>query len=116
MKETVKLAAGICGADETDETLIALVQAAESCLALRLREGVSPEDCGKAFPIAAAMWAAELYGDSRGSGGITGFTAGSVSVTMEGKGDRVTSSVENLLAPWLRDGGFSFRGVQPWSG
>lgn len=111
MEEARKLAAGICGTEETDELLNVLIQAVVSCLDMRLKDGVSREDCGGVFPVAAALWAAGLYEESRGGGNVTGFSAGSVSLTLEGqKGSHAGMAVQ-LLAPWLRDTGFSFKGV-----
>ena len=115
MEETLRYAAVICGKDTADETLTALAQAAESCLALRLREGVTAEDCGKAFPLAAAAMAAEAYLAAQ-AGGVSAFTAGSLSLSLEESRDGFTRSALNLLGPWLRDGGFAFRGVPVWNG
>ena len=47
-------------------------------------------------------------------GGVERFTAGSVSIQTGGGGARAAAlrdQAEEVLAPWLSDGGFSFRGV-----
>ena len=111
MEETRRLAANICGTDNTDEILNVLVQAVESCLDMRLRDGVSREDCGGVYPVAAALWAAGLYEESRSGGNVTGFSAGSVSLTLEGQSGKYAALAAQLLTPWLRDTGFSFKGV-----
>lgn len=111
MSEALSLAAAFCGLDAADALLTALCQAAWEALTLRLREGTAPEDCGKAFPLAAAAMAAESYRDSLGTGDVTGFTAGSVSLSVGRSGDGFVQSVVNLLGPWLRDGAFGFRRV-----
>ena len=46
--------------EDREELLFPLVQAVERQLTARLREGAAPEDCGPAFPLAAAM--VVLYG------------------------------------------------------
>lgn len=109
MEESLKLAAEICGTDETDELLIALVRAAESCLTMALREGVSPKQCGESFPVAAALWASGVYKSS--SGAVTGFAAGNVSLSLDAAGDRHRETALMLLSPWTGDPGFSFKGV-----
>lgn len=111
MEESLKLAAEICGTEETDETLMALVRAAECCLTMALGEGVSPEDCGESFPAAVAIWASGVYKGSKGGGNVTGFSAGNVSLSLEASADSARESALELLSPWLRDRGFSFKGV-----
>ena len=109
MEEARKLAAILCGVEESDEILTALVQAVESCLDMRLREDVTPED--SVYTVAAALWAAGLYEESRNGGNVTGFSAGSVSLTLEGQKGRYAEMAASLMEPWLRDTGFSFKGV-----
>lgn len=106
-----KLAASLCGLEEADEVLSALCQAAFDDLCLRLREGVTPEKCGKTFWIAAAMLAADAWQKGRGTANIASFTAGSIHV-QAGQGDgRLSGTAMELLRPWLRDEGFAFQGV-----
>lgn len=109
MDEIIALAASLCGMETADNILVALCQAAYECLKLRLRDGVSPEDCGKAFPIAAAAIAAK--GRQEGSGSLSSFAAGSVSLSVTEEGDRFTSAALGLLEPWLKDSQFGFRRV-----
>ncbi len=111
MDEIIALAASFAGAEEADGVLTALCEAAVDCLKMRLREGVSPQDCGKAFPIAAAAIAAKAREEGLGRGGVSSFAAGSVSLSVSEGGDRFTSAALELLRPWLRDGSFGFRGV-----
>ena len=112
MEEIVALAKALGRVPQgQEEALEALCQAAWTRLAGRLREGVSPEDCGEAFSLACA-WTA-LAGLETG-GGVERFTAGSVSIQTGGGGARAAAlreQAEEILAPWLADGGFSFRGV-----
>ena len=102
------------GADESrEELLLPLVQAAQTALTARLREGVAPEDCGSAFPLAAAMTAMEGLDRSAGGGTVTSFTAGAVSIRTErGTDSGRLAQAERLMAPWLRETDFAFQGVR----
>ena len=97
-----------------EELLLPLVQAVERQLAGRLREGA--EDCGSAFPLAAAMTAVELLSAMTGGGdGVTSFTAGELTIRREqgGTGRKgLSTQAEGLLAPWLGDTGFMFQGAE----
>lgn len=111
MDEIISLAASLCGMETADAILVALCEAAHDCLSLRLKEGVSPQDCGRAFPIAAAAIAAKGRREGLESGNVSSFTAGSVSLSVTQEGDRFTSAALGLLEPWLRDSNFGFRRV-----
>ena len=99
-----------------EELLLPLVQAVERQLAGRLREGAVPEDCGSAFPLAAAMTAVDrLSAMTGGGGGVTSFTAGELTIRREqgGTGRKgLSAQAEGLLAPWLGDTGFMFQGAE----
>ena len=99
-----------------EELLLPLVQAVERQLAGRLREGVAPEDCGSAFPLAAAMTAVDRLSAMTGGGdGVTSFTAGELTIRKEtdrGTGGNLSVQAESLLAPWLEQTGFVFQGVE----
>ena len=99
---------------DQEELLLPLVQAVREQLAGRLRPGVAPEDCGAAFPLAAAMMAVDqLSGLSGGDrGGVTSFTAGDLTIRKEAGQKSLPAQAEALLAPWLGDTGFVFRGVR----
>ena len=58
-----------------EELLLPLAQAAESRLAGRLKEGTAPEDCGPAFPLAAAMLVMDGLSGMTGGGETASFTA-----------------------------------------
>ena len=103
---------------DQEELLLPLVQAVCSQLAARLKEGVFPEDCGPAFPLAAAMNVMDRLSGMTGggsSGEVTSFTAGALTIRKEASADglsrTLSAQAEGLLAPWLRDGGFVFQGV-----
>ncbi len=99
-----------------EELLLPLAQAAESRLAGRLKEGTAPEDCGPAFPLAAAMLVMDGLSGMTGGGETASFTAGDLTIRREsggsGSGKSLSARAEGLLAPWLRDGRFVFQGVE----
>ena len=85
-----------------------------AALERRLKPGTSPGLCGPAFPLAAAMLAMDGLERSVGSGRVSSFTAGEVSIRMGGTAGEggLTATAERLLAPWLGETGFAFRGVR----
>ena len=71
--------------DGQQAALEALCRAAETEMTGRLRDGVTPEDCGPAFVLGCA-WLA-LSGLAGGQcGGVSSFTAGSVTIREEESG------------------------------
>lgn len=105
------MAAAISGGEKTDPLLEALCQAAYGAIKMRLREDVSLEDCGKAFPVAVAAIAVKAWENGVGEGAISSFAAGSVSLSVTQEGDRFTSAAIELLRPWMKDDGFGFQRV-----
>ena len=85
-----------------------------AALERRLKPGTSPGLCGPAFPLAAAMLAMDGLERAVGSGRVSSFTAGEVSIRMGGTAGEggLTATAERLLAPWLGETGFAFRGVR----
>lgn len=103
---------------ENETALLTMCGAACQEFSVRLREDVTPESVGDSFVQAAAMLGLSLYLQLRDADDCASFKAGIVSVSRRGAGS-VRSSVsalrrqaETLLAPWLNDGDFVFRGVQ----
>ena len=103
--------------DSQQTALEALCRAAETEMTGRLRDGVSPEDCGPAFVLGCAWLAlAGLAGAQ--SGGVSSFTAGNVTIREEESGQGAERSAalrlqaEAVLGPYLKDRGFLFRGVE----
>lgn len=115
MKENVLAMASALGKTEADETLSALCAAAIEALTAQLRPGVAPADCGEAFILAAAWMALAQreLGDAAG-GGVERFTAGAVTIQRGSAAQRreaLLLQARQVMRPWLRDEGFSFRGV-----
>lgn len=79
----------------------------------RLKDGLGPEDCGGAYPLAAAWLAMDWLRGSQGMDGITSLSAGDISIRRDGGGDNGSLSRQamELMAPFFRDDGFVFRGV-----
>lgn len=102
--------------EDQEELLLPLVQAVSGQLAARLRDGTAPEDCGPAFPLAAAMTAMDqLSGILGGGDEVTSFTAGDLTIRKgsgSGRGKSLSEQAERLLAPWLDGSGFVFQGVE----
>ena len=101
--------------EDQEELLLPLVQAVSAQLAARLKQDTAPEDCGPAFPLAAAMAAMDqLSGMPGGSDEAVSFTAGDLTIRKEGgsgTGKSLSEQAERLLAPWLTSPGFAFQGV-----
>ena len=103
--------------DSQQAALEALCRAAETEMTGRLRDGVSPEDCGPAFLLAVALTAVEeLEGAAGDDRSVTSFTAGDLTIHRETGGGRSAGSrgqlAQELLSPWLGETGFCFRGVR----
>ena len=118
MGETIlALAKAITGEEDT-ALLEPLCAAAERRWLGRLRPGVTAEDCGEALPCAAAMTAAADLAAARGSGAVSGFTAGDVSVQTRGAAESrdqaqaLRGTAEGLMAPFALPDDFCFRGVR----
>lgn len=115
-EEIAALCRAMGAAGDQEELLLPLVRAVRDQLAGRLKEGTAPEDCGSAFPLAAAMVVMDrLSGMTGGGGKVASFTAGDLTIRRESGGQTTKSlsaQAEGLLAPWLADGGFVFQGVE----
>ena len=99
-----------------EELLLPLVQAVERQLAGRLREGVAPEDCGSAFPLAAA-WMALGALQTAGGDDVERLTAGDVTIQRSDSAQRRAAlrlQAQQVMKPYLKDESFLFRGVAGW--
>ena len=104
-------ALGAAGQDEA--VLRTLCQNACDLLDRRLRDGLTAEDCGEAYPLAAAWIALDWLRSGQGLDGVTWLSAGDLTVRRDGGGDGETlfRRAMELMSPFLRDDGFVFRGV-----
>ena len=107
----MRLATAMSGLDHCDALLENMCLAAKSFLEHRLREEVLPEECGKAFPMAAAAIATRAYEEGISPGGLETLTAGDLTLQTHQEGNRLYSAAILMLQPWLKDGEFAFQGV-----
>lgn len=119
LEQIVHLAEAIVQPSEAEKVLLtALCAAAETELARRLREGLSPEDCGDAFPCAAALLAAAGLLPCRSGGDVEQFSAGDVSLRTGGGGQvceaaaAMRRQAASMMAGYWGDDLFTFLGVQ----
>ena len=105
-------ALGGAGQDET--VLRMLCESACRTLDSRLKAGLTAEDCGGAYPLAAAWLALDWLRGSQGMESVTYLSAGDLTVRREGGGDdgSLSRRAMELMSPYLRDDGFVFRGVR----
>lgn len=97
--------------------LEALCITAEAELAGKLRRGLKPEDCSGAFPLAAAWLArAGLCARQEAEDVPAAWSAGAVRVSGTAsageRADGLRKQAYRLMAPYLEDEGFFFRGVR----
>ena len=111
-EEILALCRSLGAGEERDELLLPLVRWAQQELTGRLRAGTAPEDCGGAFPLAAAMLAVDALEGTAGADRVDSFTAGEVSVRMGGGDRALRAQAERLMGPWLRERSFAFQGVR----
>ncbi len=116
-QKILDLFSAICSPTEGEQALAeGLCDAARGTLAARLRPGLSPEDCGEAFPIAAAMLAAAGLLPLRSNRNVEQFTVGEVSVRTSSGGTTDAAALRQeaarLMAPYLNADGFAFREVR----
>ena len=103
--------------EDQENLLKSLCRTAETELAGKLRCDLTPQDCGEAFPLAAACLArAGLCAAQDADGLPASWKAGAVSVSASAShGERAAGLREQalrLLAPFLEDRAFFFRGVR----
>lgn len=111
VERTVSLCRQLGAEADREEILPVLALAACEQLKQRLRPGLTWEDCGDVFPLAAAMVVMDTLAELEGEGRVSAFTAGEVTIRCSGSGTLVRAA-RHLLRPWLREEGFAFRGVR----
>ena len=105
---------GQIGEDEQAAAQV-LCAAAQQELTGRLRPGADPErDCPDAFCMACGWLVLAGLAVGREAGEAQSFTAGDVTIRRGEAGTQAQAlrqQAERLMAPWLRDDGFLFCGV-----
>jgi len=83
----------------------------DHALEQELKTGLTPQDCAGAFAAAAAMLTMDALDSAEGA--VDSFTAGEVSIrtAAPSSGGSRSAAARRLLAPWLKERGFAFRGV-----
>jgi len=109
----------LTGASDGEAALLELLcTAAEQAWTDRLRQGVTPEGCGGAYPCACAFTAAAgLLTGRAGRDAGAAFRAGDLSVTADAAGASdaaraLLEQAERLMAPFAAADGFLFCGVR----
>ena len=114
MVEKVLTMASTLGKIDADEALETLCAAAVEELKGLLKPGVTVEDCGEAFPLAAA-WMALAGMESMEDDGVESLTAGDVTIRKrEGEFRRKALELQarQVMKPYVKDEAFLFKGVR----
>ena len=115
-EQVMDLVLALGGTGQSEDVLRTLCGAACRMLDKRLRDGVTAEDCEGAYPLAAAWLAMDWLRCGQGLEGITALSAGDISVKCGAgsgnSGGKLSRQAFELMAPWLKDDGFVFRGVR----
>ena len=115
-EEITAIAAELSHATQAEENVLdKLCAAACGEIEGKLREGISKEDCAGAFTCAAAWLAAAALASARSSGeDVSSLRAGNLSVTKRSGAEyeRLRKQAWELMAPYVKDSGFCFRGVR----
>lgn len=119
-QEILAIAAELSHAQSSEQGMLEkLCAAAYASVTDRLREGICVADCAAAFTCACAWLAAsELIASRKGREEISSLRAGDLSVTRRSDSERDASCVRlrrqawELMAPYIKDSGFCFRGVR----
>ena len=105
----------VMGCEDWDEELVQrMCQVAQTQLTARLRPGVTAEDCGGAFPIAAAWMALSALYAGGAAEEVESFSAGDLTIRTGGGGRSLALEEQagKLMAPYCRETAFAFRGVR----
>ena len=112
-EQVLELLLALCGPEQDETVLRMLCESACRALDWRLKDGLTAEDCGGAYPLAAAWLAMDWLREGRGLEGVTALSAGDISVRREaGGGGTLARKALELMGPFLKDEGFVFRGVE----
>lgn len=99
--------------EQQDAMLQLLCRGAANSLALRLREGLAPEDCMADFVAAASLYALAALSGSDEMDKLEQITVGDLTMKRTGAdaaANCLRYQADLIIAPYLKDR-FSFRGV-----
>ena len=113
-EQVMELVQGLCGPGQDEELMRTLCAGACQVLDGLLRDSVTAQDCLEQYRLAAAWIAMDWLRAGRDWNGVTSLSAGDLTVRREGAGDdgKLSRQAMELMAPYLRDRGFVFRGVK----
>lgn len=113
-EQVMELVQALGGAGQDEDVLRMLCANACRTLDRRLRDGLTPEDCQGAYPLAAAWIAMDWLRSGQGLEGVTSLSAGDISVRRDGTSEvgKLPQQAMELMAPFFRDDEFVFRGVR----
>lgn len=113
-EQVMELVQALGGAGQDEDVLRTLCANACRLLDRQLRDGLTPEDCQGAYPLAAAWLAMDWMRGTQGLDGVTSLSAGDISVRRDGAAEvgKLSGRAMELMAPFCRDDGFVFRGVR----
>ena len=113
-EQVMELVRSMAGGKQDEELLRTLCANACRTLDGALRKGVTAQDCGGAYRLAAAWIALDWLRTGQDWNGVTALSAGDMTVRREGTGKagELSRQAMELMAPWLRDSGFVFLGVK----
>ena len=98
---------------EQHGVLLLMIQAARQELEGALRPGLTPQDCGPAFPLGAAMLALSALESAQGGREVTSFSAGDLPIHRStGSTDSLRCQALRLMRPYLRSDGLCLLGVR----
>ena len=111
-EEVLSLVHALCRPGEDDGALEVLCEAACARLDGLLAEGVTAEDCCELYLPAAAWLVMDMLRGSRNWEGVTSLSAGDMTVRREQGAGTLERQAMTIMAPYLRDRNFVFRGVK----
>ena len=113
-EQVMELLRTMGGTGPEESVLRTLCENACALLDRQLKDGLTAEDCGGTYPLAAAWIALDWLRGSQGMDGVTYLSAGDLTVRREGGGDdgALSQRAYEIMKPFLRDDGFVFRGVK----
>lgn len=112
LDQVVSLALTMGAGEENRALLEILCQAAMEELKGKLKTATEPQDCGSAFPVAAAWLALEGLEVAAG-GTVESFTAGDMTVrTGKTSAAGLRQQAMRLMGPYFGETEFAFQGVR----
>ena len=112
-QEVMELVRCMGGEDWEEGLVYKMAGVAQNQICQRLRTGLTPEDCGGAFSIAAAWLVLAALREGDAQAGVESFSAGDLTIRTGGSGTarQLEQQAWKLLAPYCNQPGFAVQGV-----